>query len=1057
MRGVDLPSAGDGAAWSACLPAGQVSESLRAHGEADRLPPVATDGLRPIGDVTEVSASQMRLILPVTILSVLYLWLVSGQTLRALGGALHDDQLFLSLAQYIAGGHWLGPFGNLTLAKGPFYPMWIAASFILGVPLQISQYFLYIAACVVTILALRPVVPSKAALVAIYAVLLFNPAMFGVNRVLRECVYIQLTLLLAACLIGLFVRRTRSWGSLAAWAGAAGLALGGLWLTREETIWILPSVLFIVAASAFLEWRRGAARLWQRWLLLFSPLAILGVALALVSGINLYYYGAFIVTEVAASDWLAAYGALLRVEHDTPQRYVVVPRHVRERIYRVSPAFAELRSAIEGQLGRDWMTHGCKMMPETCGDITAGWFMWLLRDAVSGAGHYRSAPMALGYYRRLAREVNAACDAGTLRCGPPRATMMPPWRREYGPLVLRSMMAGTTQVVRFQGISAFSTLTSHGDEAELLPFRLMTRDRLAPSSDGGRLRVDGWGFSPDGEILISVRDSQGTPVDAILSHLTGRDVFDHFVSTEGRQFDRALDARFILWTSCLRNCTLVVKARGRVLGTLPLDGSVRGLATPELRFHLDRITSPDPGGLAPYPVDAFKLKTESVIIWLYRQVGPILAGILIIGLARALIALAFGYRVPLLVPLLMLVGAFFARIGLVALIDSTSFPARTSYHYLSPAHALFMLAGLLACVQMGRSLETRWRRQGGAATEPIRDHRSRRRVLLAVSLSSGVILLAVLAIWYVWPSRELSPPGRTASVCCKDINGDGKVDILWRQPSGAVAVWLLSGTNVIGTGVLPEGAPADWTIVGVGDVNGDGKADILWRQPSGVVGVWLLNGASVIGTGVLPGGAPGDWKIAGVGDFNGDGKADILWRQSSGAVAVWLLDGASVIGTGVLPGEAPADWTIVGVGDFNGDGQADILWRQSSGAVAVWLVNGMKLIGTGGFSLATTDWIVAGVGDFNGDGKADILWRQSSGAVAVWLLNGAKLIGAAVLPGGDLTDSTIVGVGDVDGDGKADILWRQPSGAVAVWLMDGTSVAGTGVLSGAASKEWRVQ
>jgi FG-GAP repeat len=49
------------------------------------------------------------------------------------------------------------------------------------------------------------------------------------------------------------------------------------------------------------------------------------------------------------------------------------------------------------------------------------------------------------------------------------------------------------------------------------------------------------------------------------------------------------------------------------------------------------------------------------------------------------------------------------------------------------------------------------------------------------------------------------------------------------------------------------GATADWTIRGVGDFNGDGKADILWRNTSGVVYVWLMNG-----TGSSASGSPGD-------------------------------------------------------------------------------------------------------------------------------------------------------------------------------------------------------
>jgi hypothetical protein len=615
------------------------------------------------------------------------------------------------------------------------------------------------------------------------------------------------------------------------------------------------------------------------------------------------------------------------------------------------------------------------------------------------------------------------------------------------------MVAGATEVVRFQGIPIHSSV-SDGDEIALLPFRSMTRDRLAPSADAARLQVSGWGFSPDNDLLLTVRDSRGMQVDATLRYLAGRDVFDHFIATEGRRYDRARDSRFILWTPCLRDCSLVIIARGqdRVLGTLPLAGGAQSIATPELRVHVE-IMNANLGALTAYPVDAFKLRILGAVVRLYGWIGPILAGILIVGVVGTPVALALGARVPLMVPLLMLVVAFLGRVGLIAVVDSTSFPSRTA-HYLGPAHALFLLAGLVACLEVGRVLSA-MRRREDAPSAPSR-LRSVRKFWLPTSLSTVAVLLVLLAGWYVWFSRGPSVRDPKATFCCKDMNGDGRADILWRQSSGAVAVWLVSGTSVVGTGVLSAAAPADWTIAGVADFNGDGKADVLWRQPSGALGVWLLDGTKVIGTGVLPSEAPAGWTIAGVGDFNGDGRADILWRQASGAVAVWLLDGTRIIGTGVLPGEAQAGWTVVGVGDFNGDGKADILWRQVSGSVAVWLLNGTNLIGTG-VPGAAPDWTIVGVGDFNGDGKADILWRQSSGAVAVWLLNGTNLIGTGVLAGGALTDSSIVGVGDFNGDGKADILWRQSSGAVAVWLIDGTTVVGTGLLPGQVPREWLVQ
>jgi hypothetical protein len=276
----------------------------------------------------------------------------------------------------------------------------------------------------------------------------------------------------------------------------------------------------------------------------------------------------------------------------------------------------------------------------------------------------------------------------------------------------------------------------------------------------------------------------------------------------------------------------------------------------------------------------------------------------------------------------------------------------------------------------------------------------------------------------------------------RDVDGDGRTDVLWRDTSGSLEVWLMRDVTVSAVRSLDRVGP-EWTIAGIGDVDGDGRGDLLWRHPSGTVAVWLLDGASTVGSGVAGSAGP-DWTVAGVGDFDGDGKADVLWRHTSGRVAAWLLDGATIVGAGVI-GAVGADWAVAGIGDFDGDGKADVLWRHTSGRIAVWLLDGTRAAGSGMAGTAGPGWTLAGVGDFNGDGKADVLWRHVSGAVAVWLLDGTATVGAAVL--GDVdTDWAIAGVGDFDGDGSTDILWRrQTSGAVAVWLLNGTAVAATGI------------
>jgi FG-GAP-like repeat len=103
-------------------------------------------------------------------------------------------------------------------------------------------------------------------------------------------------------------------------------------------------------------------------------------------------------------------------------------------------------------------------------------------------------------------------------------------------------------------------------------------------------------------------------------------------------------------------------------------------------------------------------------------------------------------------------------------------------------------------------------------------------------------------------------PQMARTFCCKDLNGDGHADIVWRDNTGEVYAWLMNGLGISSQG-SPGSVGNDWQIAGVGDFNGDGRADILWRNTtSGEVYEWLLNGTNLIGAG-SPGSVGNDWQI----------------------------------------------------------------------------------------------------------------------------------------------------------------------------------------------------
>ena len=100
-----------------------------------------------------------------------------------------------------------------------------------------------------------------------------------------------------------------------------------------------------------------------------------------------------------------------------------------------------------------------------------------------------------------------------------------------------------------------------------------------------------------------------------------------------------------------------------------------------------------------------------------------------------------------------------------------------------------------------------------------------------------------------------------------DFDGDGQTDIVWHHGSdGQVAAWILHGTTVVERPVFSWTAPSStgWELKGTGDFNRDGKIDLLWHQPStGSVGAWLLDGVSVTGSVLFSPASPANsaWQI----------------------------------------------------------------------------------------------------------------------------------------------------------------------------------------------------
>ena len=220
-----------------------------------------------------------------------------------------------------------------------------------------------------------------------------------------------------------------------------------------------------------------------------------------------------------------------------------------------------------------------------------------------------------------------------------------------------------------------------------------------------------------------------------------------------------------------------------------------------------------------------------------------------------------------------------------------------------------------------------------------------------------------------------------------DVNGDNRSDFVWRnRATGQNAIWLAdssnqaNGTTLFGRKYFIDSAILDWQVVASRDVNGDNKDDIVWRnRATGQNAIWLADAAEQ-GDGsnrfarqyLIDTLADSNWQIVDVADANGDNRADIMWQnRSTRQTAFWLADASNQAnGTTLFARQyfldfAPdSNWEVVAVRNANGDFKPDIVWRnQATGQDAIWLAdvanqeNGSNLFTNRYFiDSAPTDW-----------------------------------------------------------------------------------------------------
>lgn len=280
-------------------------------------------------------------------------------------------------------------------------------------------------------------------------------------------------------------------------------------------------------------------------------------------------------------------------------------------------------------------------------------------------------------------------------------------------------------------------------------------------------------------------------------------------------------------------------------------------------------------------------------------------------------------------------------------------------------------------------------------------------------------------------SIDVANAGRPRFVALRDINKDGKIDIV----AGA--------TLLLGNGGGAFGPPFEFGFGSLGantviaDFDGDSNLDIA-SAGSGLAGILFGDGAGGFRLAAGPAGS-GAHGLARA-DLNNDGKLDVV-VMSNGSFVVMMGDGTGKLST-------PSNATVPGlslfgpvIADFNGDTKLDVavLDDTHNGPGGLPRFHVALGDGLGGFSStmstsfdASQPAAVSG-GDLNGDGKIDLVTvnrgggNNNEGTISIGLSDGAGQftiqpnvsVRTAVNPVG-------VAFADFNNDGKMDL--AVPSG-----------------------------
>lgn len=303
-------------------------------------------------------------------------------------------------------------YDQFSYIKEPLYPLFVAGSHALQIPLRMSFELALVGVCFFAARVIKSKSRSSTLAVLAYGVGLFHPYSVDVgNQTMSDGLYGVLGLLWTTTLLWALPNPGREIKKLLFMSTIGGLMV----LTRPESILIYATSFIVIAYTGFVRKGILSGRFaqWKSMLIpvlsILLPMWIIGLA---VKCINYSNVGFFAIAEQSEPRYQQALKDLMSIKPGYRVPYTLYRMETLEKLALHSPSAKEIHDQLNGSLGTDWRKVGNDAFKPQPPEIYAAYAHWALRDAVALAGHYKSPQSAMAFYGQLSSEINELFDQG---------------------------------------------------------------------------------------------------------------------------------------------------------------------------------------------------------------------------------------------------------------------------------------------------------------------------------------------------------------------------------------------------------------------------------------------------------------------------------------------------------------------------------------------------------------------------------------------------------------------------------------------------------------------